>query len=99
MSIIICRPRSVTFRRVTHCPTCDCRRRFVGTAAVWYATTWTCCACGDSWDDEEGRFPRPFARGWRKKEAARARRMWDEAPGNHEARRLFAEMVRQEFDA
>lgn len=99
MSVIICSPRSVTFRRVTHCPTCDTRRRFVGDAAVWYAPVWTCCACGDSWDDEEGRMPRPFARGWREKEAARARRKWDAAPTRAEAGRLFAEMVRAEVAA
>ena len=97
MSVIVCSPRTVTFRRVTECPTCGTQRRMVQSVAVWYSPTLTCCTCGDSWDAEEGRYPRPFTRGWRKREAARARRMWDEAPGNHEARRMWADMLREEF--
>lgn len=92
---VVCCPRSVTYRRVMACPTCGTRRRFVGEVAAWYAPLWTCCACGDTWDAEEGRLPRPFARGWREKEAARARARWSAAPTRDEARRIFAEMVRE----
>ncbi len=95
-AVLICSPATVTFRRVTHCPTCDTRRRFVGTAAVWYSTFWTCCTCGDSWDSEEGRMPRQFARGWREKEAARARRKWNAAPNRDEARRMLADLLAKE---
>lgn len=98
MSVHICSPSSVTFRRVMVCPTCDTLRRFVGDAAVWYGTTWTCCTCGDAWS-AEGRMPRPFARGWREEEAARARRKWAAAPRKAEARRMFADLLKWETGA
>ena len=96
MSVHVCAPATVTFRRRRYCPTCQTSRRMVGSAAVWYGTTWTCCTCGDAWGDGE-RLPRPFARGWREREAARARRRWDSAPFAAEARRLWGEMLREEI--
>lgn len=99
MSVIVCSPRTVTFRRVRDCPTCGVRRRFVESVAVWYSPTWTCCTCGDSWCPEEGRYPRPFARGWRERESAHARRQWDQAPTRDEARRIFDAMLREELAA
>lgn len=98
MSVHVCSPRSVIFRRVIACPTCGTQRRMVESVAVWHAPTFTCCTCGDSWDAEEGRYPRPFARGWRQKEAARARRQWDAAPPVADARRMWADLLREEFD-
>ncbi len=68
----------VKMRRVMHCPTCQCRRRFFGWAQEWYSAIWTCCHCGDSWSDGE-RMGRPFARGWRQEAAARAKRNWTES--------------------
>lgn len=77
--IHICRPSDQHYiRRVMHCPTCDRRRRFVVLVAEWYDPLFTCCACGDSFATE-GRLERPFARGWRQKASARARRAWNAA--------------------
>lgn len=95
VSLLICRPTTVTFRAVRECPTCKCRRRFVGLAAVWYGTLWTCCACGDAWGDGE-RLERPFARGWRKRSIDEARRLWADAPTRSEAARQFRLMVEYE---
>lgn len=78
MSVIICRPETFLRRRIAYCPTCKQRRRFVGREAVWYGTVWSCCGCGDTWDDG-GRRRRPFRRGWRKEAIAKAKRLWDEA--------------------
>lgn len=71
--IVICAPRTFNHRRFRHCPTCGCKRLFLCSPAVWYSATWTCLTCGDSWCDGE-RQTRPFARGWRKKAVARAKR-------------------------
>jgi hypothetical protein len=46
---------------------------------LWYAPTIYCCRCGDSWDAEEGRHERPFARGWRRDAVRCARQLWDQA--------------------
>jgi hypothetical protein len=45
----------------------------LGQFAERYGTTWTCCGCGDSWQDGE-RGERPFAPGWRKRSIEHARR-------------------------
>lgn len=76
--IIVCKPDTFLIRRITHCPTCDKRRRFIGADALWYGTTWTCCACGDSWCDGE-RAARPFKRGWRTEATKAARDKWEQA--------------------
>lgn len=90
-------PPSVYERRVQFCPTCDCRRRFVGLVAVWYSTTWTCCGCGDSWDGESGlRMPRPFARGWRQREIRLARQRWAEGLSPAEVRAWLADRLAEE---
>lgn len=94
----ICRPSTVTLRAVRVCPCCHERHRQVGSVAVWYDTTWTCLGCGDSYYGDsyypEGIMPRPFARGWRERERAEARRRWDEAPPVAEARSVLEEAVR-----
>jgi hypothetical protein len=92
-NLVICRPSTVTYRAVRVCPACGERRRQVGDFAVWYGTTWTCLGCGDSYDYDEGIYPRPFARGWREKAKARARRRWAEAMPRSEADRLAQQMV------
>lgn len=73
--MIVCPTVTRWARRVTRCPTCDRRRRFVVMLQPWYDPIWTCCACGDAWAGGE-RLPRPFARGWRARESARARARW-----------------------
>ena len=92
----VCVPRSVTIRTVRQCPTCQQRRRMVGSATVWYNTIWTCCGCGDKWEDGE-RLPRPFTRGWRAESAERASREWMEAPPASEARAQLMELVEDSF--
>ena len=72
MSTHICAPPTFNYRTISFCPTCGCRRRMLVECAAWWGTTWTCLTCGDGWA-EEGRLPRPFARGWRGREVARAK--------------------------
>lgn len=64
-----------TARRVRECPTCKRRRRFFVWAQDYYGAVWTCCGCGDAWEDGE-RMPRSTASGWRKERIAWAKRMW-----------------------
>ncbi len=74
----LCGGAYVYRRRVMRCPgLCAGRRRRVVQAegSPWYGPTFTCCACGDSWS-VEGRYPRPFMRGWRKAAIANARGLW-----------------------
>lgn len=73
--VIVCRPSFEYIRRVTLCPNCGKRRRFILKAQDHYDTIWTCCACGDSWTNE-GRMERPFRRGWRPEAIATAKRDW-----------------------
>ena len=40
-------------RRVLRCPTCDCRRRMVVEVYDWYGADFTCCGCGERWQDGE----------------------------------------------
>jgi hypothetical protein len=77
----VCAPDAYLIRRIIHCPTCGCRRRFSGFDSLWYGPTVTCCHCGDAWSSGE-MLPRPFARGWRQKSAAKARANWDAAAGS-----------------
>lgn len=80
MTLVICSPPTFPLRRITYCPTCEKRRRFSAFDAPWYGPTWTCCGCGDQWGDGE-MLPRPFVRGWRKKNIERAKKVWDDAAG------------------
>ena len=80
MRLVICRPELFPLRRITHCSTCNRRRRFAGLDAPWYGVTWTCCGCGDSWADGE-RLQRPFRRGWRAEAKKHAKAVWAEAAG------------------
>jgi hypothetical protein len=78
--IIVC-GGAVAYRRLVRvCPVCGERRRIVAAydASPYYAPSFTCCGCGDSWSDGELR-PRPFARGWREEAKKKARRQWQEA--------------------
>lgn len=90
---IVCRPSTLTLRAVRVCPCCKQRRRQVGLFAVWYDTLWTCLGCGDTYCAEEGRLERPFARGWREREKAKARQQWADAPTRTEADRIARAMV------
>lgn len=76
--IHICRPSFDYIRRITLCPNCKVRRRFILKAQDYYDTIWTCCACGDSWT-AEGRMERPFKPGWRKERISRAKSDWAKA--------------------
>lgn len=76
---IVCMPTGFHFRKVRPCPTEGKVRRFVVRREVWYASTLYCCGCGDQWDAGEGRYPRPFRRGWRKQRIAEHRTMWEAA--------------------
>lgn len=91
MTLHICAPQTVTFRRLLDCPTCKKRRRFVILNAVWYDGIATCCGCGDSFSDGY-RMQRPFARGWRAREVERAKRLWNSALPKAEAWRQFREL-------
>lgn len=72
------RPDSIAVRRIMHCPTCDCCRRFSAVDQLWYGPSWTCLACGDGWSEGE-RLERPFRRDWRKESRRRARETWARA--------------------
>jgi hypothetical protein len=71
--IHINRPKTESFCALNHCPVCERPRRMLGQFAEWYGTTWTCCGCGDEWQDGE-MLERPFAPGWRKRNVEHARR-------------------------
>lgn len=96
------------WRGYFHCPICKKRRRYVAKGYAWYEPTQTCLGCGDSWQGAE-LSPRPFARGWRPKAIAAAKRQWDETePGGfkrhleavhqdvEEHRRVLAEVEAQD---
>lgn len=74
----LCSPVQFVRRQMLHCPICKAKRRMVAREAVWYGVTVTCCGCGDSWTDGE-LHERPFKRGWRREEIAKAKKIWDAA--------------------
>jgi ribosomal protein L37AE/L43A len=75
----ICDGGDKTYHRtMRRCPCCQRLRPIAGFYQRWYGFTWTCLGCGDSWSGGE-LLPRPFARGWRQRSIANARRMWDQA--------------------
>lgn len=76
---IVCGPPpGVYYRKISHCPICERRRRTViRWDGAWYGTT-VYCACGDRWQDGE-LVPRPFRKGWRKEAQQSFRAMWDNA--------------------
>jgi len=57
------------------CPTCKRRTFFTVWFYEWYGPSETCLRCGEHWNDGE-RSERPFARGWRQRSIADAKRMW-----------------------
>ena len=65
-------PPVTRFAAVNDCPVCERPRRMLGEHAEWYGATWTCCGCGDQWQDGY-RQDRPFAPGWRQRSIRRAR--------------------------
>lgn len=77
MSLHVYAPAVTWTRHIMFCPVCEARRRFVAFRAEWYNPTFTCCACGDSFDPDEGRYPRPFARGWREEAIRGAKKRWN----------------------
>jgi len=91
-AVHICRPASVTQRRVLRCPTCQQRRRFVEELYVWYDSYLTCVACGDAWSGRQ-RMLRPAAKEWRAGATVLARYKWASALPAQEARASFRQMV------
>lgn len=98
MNVVICAPDQFPLRRIAHCPTCKRRRRFAGLDAVWYGTLWTCCGCGDRWEDGE-MLERPFQRGWRTRSIARAREVWAAGRPRAEWRLWIRTQLASETDA
>ena len=95
MTGAICGGTGAMERRIRLCPTENRRRRFIVSAtSLWYSPTWQCLGCGDRWSDGERGY-RPFARGWRDRAIAEARRKWAEAPAYPRLR----DFVRQELAA
>lgn len=95
MTLVICSPRGYTYRTIRRCPTCERRRRFVVSMWVWYPSIATCVACGDEWS-EDGRQPRPFARGWRETATRQARQTWAIAMTRAEAMSALMAAVDEE---
>lgn len=71
-AVHICAPPTFNHRTITYCPVCECRRRMLVEDGAWWGFTITCLTCGDRWG-EDGRMPRPFARGWRERSVAKAK--------------------------
>jgi hypothetical protein len=65
-------------KRIQRCPIDECMTEMAVRYEAYYGVTTYCCKCGDWWQDGE-LCPRPFARGWRKAQAKRFRRFWDQA--------------------
>ena len=61
---------------VRYCETCNRRCRMLYVFRHWYGGMFTCLTCGERYGTEEGRMERPFARGWRKQSAEKAKRFW-----------------------
>lgn len=76
--IAICGVGGLSYRTITYCPTCECRRRFVVRWQMWYGDDATCLGCGDSWQDGD-LCPRPFRRGWRRERIERAKKQYANA--------------------
>lgn len=77
-----------TSRRIAVCPNCHIEGWVVSAAqsSPYYAPTETCTNCGDSWDWEEGVYPRPFRNGWRREAIERASRRFDDSCDCEEVR-------------
>lgn len=72
-TIIICMAHYDEQRvEVEDCPTCKGPQQMFCQHEDWYGWTVTCLTCGERWMDSE-MCPRPFAPGWRKKQAQEAR--------------------------
>jgi len=95
MTVVICGPpQGIHTRVVIPCSTCEMPtvfvRRFMG---AWYPDLVTCSLCGDQWCEGE-RLERPFRRGWRAEQTARARTDLDTAL----PRSVFERRVIDEID-
>jgi hypothetical protein len=81
-------------KTIVRCPVCECMTEMVARHEAYYGTTLSCCRCGDSWGDGE-RYPRPFARGWRKAAVKKHRKLWDRA--THGPPPTFQELYPYEY--
>ncbi len=81
----ICAPQPWAVRLVRfRCSTCERRTFHVVASYEWYGPDGTCLRCGERFN-EDGRAERPFARGWREKSKADARKFYRRARGQSHA--------------
>ena len=57
------------------CPTCAKKRFFIVHTYEWFAPTYICVKCGETWHGDEMQ-ERPFCRGWRKDSVSRAKQYY-----------------------
>lgn len=76
-------PDTICLKRY-ECPTCKKRRYFVVWHVPWYGVTLVCLRCGERFDAEEGRLPRPFMRGWRQESIKSVKKLWRKYVGKKE---------------
>lgn len=90
-------PQGIVRRHYLHCWNCKTKRRCVEVfGGIWYPSTFYCVFCGDGWGDGET-LARPFARGWRQKAIARAKRYWREALSPEAYKAALKAAMRAEF--
>lgn len=77
---VICGGGGVDRREILRCPIDECMTEVVVhySSSPYYGPICYCTKCGEYWSDGE-LAPRPFARGWRRKAQAKARKRWAEA--------------------
>jgi hypothetical protein len=75
--VVICGGGGTYRRRILRCPVDECMTEVVVhyPDSPWYSPTAMCTRCGEKWSDGE-LAPRPFARGWRRKQQAKHRALW-----------------------
>ena len=80
--IVVCGPGGAYERGTWNCPEChtpNARQITEWPNYFMYLPGLVYCECGDAWDPEEGRMPRPFRRNWRAEGREHFERMWDKA--------------------
>ena len=96
MTITMCGGTRIRHRVIRECWTCKRRTRQIARwGGVYYGYTHSCVACGDEFDYLEGyRYPRPFQRGWRKRQRTRFAREWAECLTAEQGRAAVKEDIR-----
>lgn len=73
----ICGSPYFLIKRYLRCPICECVTEMVQCWHPWLGSTFGCCRCGDGWDGGTGELlERPFARGWRWRQARAYQQKW-----------------------